>query len=410
MNLAFGDIVTCKMRLKVLTPIFVGGGNDSVLNRTGYIYDSAQKKVYILDEAKFVEFLGAADLFDEYFKYVVENSGEPPRNPRATGNRRSRHANPNANLVHLADWLASKGFTGYEKLARYAVAAPDVDKGNLNDLRCFARNGLWQPYIPGTAIKGALRSVLLKEALLTAKRPDDWKRALALVTSGQNRTLGRLGREIEDRMTKLVSFDEDVENRHRSGPGQDSPLRDIFRGIAVSDSRPIDPENLYIARQLRLSIKNKNGHIKALPVYLEYLKPGTEIVFTLSLNRRLLENSPWRTVHDILDTLGRASRRFAVLMGDAHFKRLGEYRWSCEPNMSANFYLGGQTGWPTKVFWPELAPNPQECLKVTKTLLDKRFWVHRHALLDDRVSPRTLKLARYEEEYYVVGMCSLEAV
>lgn len=234
-------IKTYRITLTALTPVFIGGGNDASLNRSQYIFDREKNLVYFLDEAKFIKFLQARKLFDEYMRYVekVSHQGQ----------------NPNANPLHLSEWLAQKNMKDFSRLASGAVEleTPDRQPSDLNDIKCFIRTGLNQPYIPGSSIKGAWRGTIISYHIKkNNKQDEEWgkmeKRLLDL-RNPEAKEVNKIIREyrIEKHYLRL----DDKEGY--------SSLNDAFRFFSVSDSMPFKNDDFFISRSLRLSAHKKNG-------------------------------------------------------------------------------------------------------------------------------------------------------
>lgn len=331
-----GHLTAYRMKLKVLTPVFVGGGIESQLNRTGYIYDEVKKKIYIIDETRLAEFLSSRPgLLEEFLVYVEKNSGNAEsqrKNNKKGANKKQQ--NPNKNYIHLSDWLASKRVTNYAVMARQEIEAVETDKKEINDLHLFVRSAMGEPYIPGSAIKGALRSMLVKQVLADTDTAKWWQEASGKINFKEIRnTANRLEQDI----TRRVPLDK---------IDKASALRDVFRGLAVSDTSPVPADRLFVGRQLRLSTHNKNGHLKKLPLYLEYLRPGTELYFTVTINHEFFKHSPWRDMDGIIAVLEKAGDGLGELLGERHFRHFGvDYHWSAYSGLQPNFWLGSQTSW-----------------------------------------------------------------
>jgi len=387
------DRISTRIVLRTLTPIFVGGGSESVLNRTRYIYDNQRKVVHVLNDKEWIAFLAGQGLIDRYTEYIKRS---------AVQQRRVRGRNPNANMIHLSDWLNNQGIKSeqYGRFTKYAVPTIDVDKNQLNDLLCFARDSEMNPYVPGSSIKGALRTVILKELVHARETSAYWNRF---------KKAKQKAKQIEQEFFYRVKFSEKVEENRKTRLPDTSVLRDIFRGVSVSDSLPIDPEQLYITRKTNLSTYTRAGSsLKHLPLYAEYLKPGTEVHFTLTLDQRYLQNTWFKSIDDLIGILDSFSGRISVILGEKYFRKLKDFELTTSGEYLPNFFLGGSTGFQSKVILPELAPGEKELLETTRAFLNQKFSSHKHMSLDKTVAPRTLKLASFQGKMYVVGLCRME--
>ncbi|MBO8159674.1 type III-A CRISPR-associated RAMP protein Csm5 [Thermosyntropha sp.] len=407
-----------RMKLKVLTPLFIGGGNESNLSRTNYIFDEKASVVYILDEAKFIKFLFTKKLLDEYAHYVQTNSSDKKSN---------------FNNLHLSKWLTRNGLKNFSLISSYQIKIEkDQDLNDLNDISCFIKNGLKKPYIPGSSIKGSLRSLIIGEFIKSQMTKDqnlkkywdsleynfiDYFTDYVKYMKNQNKKkdkkiIKEKEKNINQQLSKMNNFINSQTPQIKFEKKVNNSLADAFRGIMISDSFPLKNEDLFITRSLRLSTYKKNGkHLKKLPLYIEYLKPGTEAEFLLTLNHDLLGKSGMK---DPLTLINRAiqiqEQNIPALCGEKVFHPLAKeeninYFYSYDAEIKPNLVLGGQTGFNHKTLIYHISSNS---LNITRSILEKSFPKHQHLVLDKKTSPRTLKLAFYEGKHYVTGMCRLE--
>src|SRR5699024_5781838 len=94
----------------------------------------------------------------------------------------------------------------------------------LNDLHTFVRDGQNTVYVPGSSLKGALRTMILKNI------------------------------------------------------NEDNHKNSLFNKIKVSDSLPISNDNLAIYQKIDI-----NKESKPMPLYRECIEVGTKIYFTLTI-------------------------------------------------------------------------------------------------------------------------------
>lgn len=103
--------------------------------------------------------------------------------------------------------------------------------GWLNEISQFVKDPYGNPYIPGSSLKGALRTILVNEKFGTDR----------------------------------IKF---------GGPN------DIFNQFHVSDSEPIDSDRLILVQKWDFNSK-KEPH--SLPIWRESIKPYTEVKFTITI-------------------------------------------------------------------------------------------------------------------------------
>lgn len=394
-----------RMKLKTLSPVFIGGGDYNLIQKNEYILD--RSKVHVLNPRTWVDFLVRTRLFS-YYKAL---------------------SNINCDLrKFLEDHKIKKELWNKRKYVKYSLSAPDMSKPY--DLHTFVKNSYGEPYIPGSTIKGALKTAITYQ-LLTEKKEDLeiqglWNRAKVALSNlsikeFQNE-LDIIESEIERILLRKISFKKERKEINSS-------LKDIFRAISVSDTLPVDTENLVVLKKIDATyIKKKpvkgferyhKDHISEIPLYREYLKPGTELTFMLSVDEKLFNRSVYpvfdsNIIVDVcLSTFSRLQLNAQEAIIHKH-KKHKDFKDILAPKVSynPNLLLGGGAGFLSKTFVYAIAPNETEAREFIARYLDKAFTNpdHKHKTRDKLVSPRTLKLAKYNKKLHPVGWCSLEVV
>lgn len=393
---------TYKMQLTTLSPVFIGGGDGLTLNKTQYIFDEGAKKIYILDEQKFSAFLTQTKLFEEYMDYAIryaqkQKSRKGQRPPKYEGG--------------LQDWLKSKNVlpARYPSLSKYSVEAGGVERGN--DLHGFIKNADLMPYIPGSTIKGALRTAVLYTMIKDNKASyaDFWPEIKRALEAGDNKRLLNSIKQLEGKAFQTLKYKTDSSRQ--------GAVNDVFKGIMVGDSQPIKPLNLAVMGKRDLSTYSKNkDHIKKLPIYREYLKPRTQTEFLLTIDKTLVNNSYLQEfnnlnqallsmTHDLIEEETGLYEIFVDI--DNNFRFPNEVS-DGEPY--PNICLAGGAGFFTKTVTLALAPSQKEAIESIKKYMEKKFHFHKHQKLDKQISPRTLKLARFGVENHIVGWAEIKVL
>lgn len=141
------SIKSYKMTITTMGPVHVGSGD--ILKKQNYIYDFFQSKAYIINGPKLLKYLHKKKLANHYFEFLQH----PPRNNRENGliNFLDKYNVPKN------DW---NQFTDYTMQVNQGKKHGNKRPKPLNDLHTFVRDGRNDVYIPGSSIKGALRTVL----------------------------------------------------------------------------------------------------------------------------------------------------------------------------------------------------------------------------------------------------------
>ena len=157
---------------------------------------------------------------------------------------------------------------------RYRINAANVldDKGKLCEIHAFQRDARNQPYVPGSSIKGALRTAWLAHQVL--------EEDAALHSTDDLWDADKRPAFPESRYLNLLTL---------SGQKEDS-VNDLFRGIQVSDSRPIASDD----QKSKMVLCSKydfdpKGRMNFLPVWRECIAAGTGLVCRLTLDQSVLK-------------------------------------------------------------------------------------------------------------------------
>jgi CRISPR-associated protein Csm5 len=124
-------LTTFKLKLKLLSPLFIGQGYE--LNKKEYLYFPKEKRVVMLNMVKFVDFLDSRGIIDDYADFMLSNQSD------------------------LRYWLENtvRGSIPYRDLSSYEMYAGDSldDKHSLIGIQLFIKDKQGQPYIPGSSLK-----------------------------------------------------------------------------------------------------------------------------------------------------------------------------------------------------------------------------------------------------------------
>lgn len=133
------------MKLKVISPVFIGSGQ--VLDKIDYYYDD--DGLHILNKTKLQEFILKNNLYDEYLE-TVENEVE-----QIVTHRKGKYAKDLINEFYKRYVKDKNDLIEYS----FKIKIPN----RLNRINTFIKDIYNQPYIPGSSIKGAIVSALKQE-------------------------------------------------------------------------------------------------------------------------------------------------------------------------------------------------------------------------------------------------------
>lgn len=391
-------IITKKMKFKVLTPTFIGGGEEYNLNKSQYIYDSSKNKVHVIDDRKLASFLSKRNLLGWYTGYVkdinVKNSLE----------------NDNSNNINIDEWF--KKITSMVRVKgdlneciKYTIDVSDIEKRRLNDISLFIKNVEGKPYIPGSSIKGSITSAILIRNIYNNRNKYDrqWEKIREAVNPDNSYVKENLDEIIES------IYEEAFDYMVNDGSGENERIRGMS-GLSISDTDAFDRKNLklYQRRDLVLSKKGKND----LPSFRECLTPPGETEFSITIDRfKIKKDLNITTIYDVIEAL---DIQFELLYGKDGIFSIFDDLENMLPYIKDNkglLTMGGGTGYLSKTIMVALAPNKDELRYLVRDLLhDERGDQTYNHKNDKYISPRTLKVSNHNGKNIINGICRIEVL
>lgn len=335
-----GHLEEYQLKLTVFGPLFIGSGKN--YSKIGYLFDPVRNQVAFVREEALFHWLVRTGNVDGYEREL-----------------RSRYAD-------LECFLRRCGISEKDRqaLIRYQVNAGMALDANhtLKEIQAFQRDGQGRAYVPGSSVKGALRTALLYEKLLTDSKP-----------------------------RKLTRGDHS-ENRENAA-------NSILRGISIADSQPLPDTCMTLAGKWDV---RADGRIKNVGVVRECIAPETVLTFRLTLDRSILRNE--LTIEDIKRSIASFSDYYRTTYR-SHFPQPRGGRFLKEDFL----VLGGGSGFFGKTaIYPFL--GYQRGLTFTAAKLTSSFKDHGHELDEEeyRISPHCLKYTRTADGMREFGICKVE--
>ncbi len=373
----YGHLEILNITLRALAPVFIGSG--SQLNKKEYIFDPHKGIVYFPDFPRLVAFLKSRSLLREYQEYQLQTRNNDFR------------IFLEQNKVTESDYPA---FISYSIEAGEAAHSPSF-RGVLT----FIKDAQGFPYIPGSSVKGAIRTALAARIL----KQGNWERSRREIERADyserpRRYLNRESGNLEQRIFHRLEY------RNRNGELVRSAVNDLMQGIRLSDSVPLSPENLILTGKYD---RKPDGAVNPLPIFRESLRPGSEARLTMTLDLPMLakEGLNVRSIEDALHAFSdqhyeNFEQYFAVLHDDAQVAA----------QKGVDLILGGGAGYVSKTITYNLFPQREQALALAGKIMVKQF-PPRHGHAKDvkgyKIAPHMLKTAMYKGQYYQMGKCEL---
>lgn len=249
-----------------------------------------------------------------------------------------------------AQLLENDDFREGNKFFRYTIQGTPRSAASGAQLQEQIKTVNDEPYLPGSSLKGALRTAIAWYA---------WEKL-----------------NLEPRIDKLNRYGRfAAQNYERDIFGKD-PNNDFMRALHIGDSQPLDDPQKYLM-VLNIRAFNQSGKLQA-PIEAEAIRPDT--VFKMSLKLDMALYSQWAK-DKRLNLKGKNWLETLPQIVHAHNREmieseLARYKESSAAARLASFYaqlervtqkpsstqfllqLGAGTGWSDKTFGSRLKKNP----------------------------------------------------
>ncbi|MEM2919114.1 MAG: type III-A CRISPR-associated RAMP protein Csm5 [Candidatus Altiarchaeota archaeon] len=315
---------TYRLKIKVLSPVHIGSGKEYYPYEYCFIGD----KICIYDFDSFLAKSSSQEILNSIFKEI----GKPLWKMLSQSQLRYEFCR---NVEEISAFTANN-------LKNWA------EKGNRATIWEFIKNSFNQPYIPGSSLKGAIRTAIAYSIL--KQHFPLYKEVKEAILIKENDRLKHGDKEIIEK--KVFCKVE--------------PQKDVMRIWAISDSGPISRENsLSVIACKRLS----KDRLLGFSNYFEVLTENSpEIYSTLSFYPSLINSGIWKkeilelfpkTIDELLNYI----RIFSTDIVDYEIKYYKKHPLMRELSSIINFYteiakelakgaiilpIGKGTGWISK--------------------------------------------------------------
>lgn len=342
-----GHLQEYTLTLTTKAPVFVGSG--VVYGKMDYIFDAVRKTVSFIDQTQFFQLLIDRDLIDKYESFIL--------------NKR-----PSDTIQYFLKNICKLDAKTINSLIVNRVSAADaLDE----EIQAFIRRADGRAYIPGSSLKGCLRTVLLTNMLLR----------------DSNKVYPINIKKLESKYLHTLQIKKK----------QPDMVNSVMRGISISDSEPIDEKNMILASKID---SFPDGFKNRINVVRQCVAPETKITFRLTLDQNILSGA------NILTELREAIRAF-----DAFYIREYNSYFAIKKEFEDLFrddfiVLGGGSGFFAKnLIYPFYAPNHAKAVKTVSQSMQQK---HKHEKdIEYGISPHTFKITEFDRFAYPIGLCQV---
>ena len=399
---------TRNFEIECLSPVHIGSGDK--LTAVEYIFDEKARQVYFLDQARWLQFLYRKRLTDEFLRHIRRMAEQLKSKDPFCGQL-------------LWDWLTQKGIRPDEirnlagTIGHVHTNNPLIDRRSVNDIDRNITDAFGSAYIPGSSIKGVLRTGILSNVVLKHKADytEMWQRIERAVSNAKSRKdmdqLKFIGRDLEKQVFRKL----DLRDEH--GKTCNGAVTDVLRGLIVSDATGVEPvHNTIIVQKLDGSLAKAEGvNPCRLPLFRECIPAGTRLHFSVTADLNMLRLIGIENINDIFSVTREYVLRNLKFQEQAFTRAFDRQFFAAQAfneAKQADLFLGGGTGFQYKTIIYDLAPNEEKGRAVIAKYLDNIFHKpsHKHQLKDKIISPRTVKLTDQGRGYQLMGLCRVKEV
>lgn len=370
--------------LDVIGPVHIGDGKE--IQKKDLIFDRSHQRALVMDAMKIYKGLGYSNKQESYSKFLAS----------ANGNLQSWFKDMGISYNQYQDWIQ------YETYMH-----PDQMK-NMRHIKTCIKDAYGCPYIPGSSLKGALRTIFISKWIRKAKMGNDSHGIEEIASDLYRQLQGKssmhelrsiLIRQANALETRLWKADKQT--------GKDTWQDDYSRGIVVSDSDPLACSDLMIAEKIDVSEKNKTPREARIPLLREAILPKSQVRFQVGLDTKKLLLDDNFSIEDLDDVISGYHTNYY----DVFTKHFSEH-----VVFGPYFYLGGGSGFYSKTVLYELLSvfrngqfNYSRSAEVAEKWMNASFKNHKH-LGDAKklgYSPRKLKLTEDDDGKVEMGLVQL---
>ena len=337
---------TFQFTLLAMAPIHIGNGEKYTSRE--FIYENGY--FYFPDMGKFYNRMVEKGYDHKFERFLQETK------PNARNNRLISFLEDNR--------ISDRNFGGYRIIETKLETNNNYLRGGaLNQVSKFIRDPFGNPYIPGSSLKGAIRTILMNTN-------PDWNNKNVLQCKKENKSLIPWGAK----------------------KGQD--YDDLFNAIRVSDSKPFSNKSLILVQ--KWDYKAKPPLAKPLPLYREAIAPSTKINFTITTTTK--------EAGILIEELGKRAQAFYKEYKNFFLSDFPENK--IQPNIQYPIYLGAGSGAWTKTIFKQANGILQERYENSRTtrMVEKGVLKLTKAPIlveDDSVQPSIL--IKNNESFYEMG-------
>lgn len=367
------------LTFRTVSPVYIGSGRS--VHKREYLFNTRTGVIQFID-------------VDEMYKGMRKLHKENDFEQYLLGKTRDRD---------LYSFLKNRDIrpSVYEQWIRQTCTVGDrsLNAHSIKEVQEFCKDPQGFPYIPGSSIKGMLRTVLETAWYLEHQdqASDELKHIWEAPRESRNKYLKRNDQSLSKRAFHRDLFPDDA---GRSVTGEIK--NDFLRGLVVGDSGPISLEDLCVCEKIDLNVNGVEKRENKVPLLRECIKPKVDFTVPITIDTRICDL-------DVLRLLD------AVRIFYSNYQKEIIRKFTNAPKVPGNdttLFLGGGSGYPSKTVTYGLTQGEDAHRIVSRvinaTLPERAREEHGHDKdVEFGVSPHMLKCTRYHDRLYQMGACCI---
>ena len=251
-----------RMTVRVLSPIHIGAGDK--LDNLAFVRSGSE--LIVLDSDKLLVWISADAQRADRFVGIAERMARAATLPNRSEGRQQRRA-------IAKEFAALIGNAHLDELTAYRVRT--ATGATIDEVMAFIKTGAYRPYLPGSSVKGTVRSQLLRGLLNVQPQ-----RAAELAALIEPQVQKGDRRASEDLQAAVFVPAESEKEAFKAGQRSNY---DLNRTLAFTDSDLKTTQNLEVVEVKVFSTQfDDTLDSKPYSIFVETARPGTEFTLTLT--------------------------------------------------------------------------------------------------------------------------------
>lgn len=372
--------------LKTLSPVYIGCGKE--ISKIDYVYFEKSKKVYKINMVKFASFIESRKLMDVLRNRIAQADAE----------------------YSLTDFFKEKIITENEArdCSEYILDNNNISLSSSQmTINEFIKDAYGYPYVPGSSLKGAIRTAIAYATILDDRQRFDEIASKLRYTIKENKSNSKKIDEISKKLEQDI-FHTLSRKLDREGNNKDI-LNDNMVGLIVGDSYPLSKDDIILCQKNDVFL---DGNINKINVIRECIRPGTEIRFDISIDDKILRIGTKKAdMETIINCCNSFFENYNTIFRKLFLENITSDFFTPQKGENDGFiYIGAGTGFPLKSLMYSLYSDVDEASELISMILDKAFPGANHKMFaeDTGISPKVLKCTEYNDKLYEMGICSVK--